>query len=100
MEQEPNASGKEAAENSVKRLGLAGFRAEASIPKGDKPIRAESLSVQVNVGNVVVVNALWNRDFIEEMKFFPVSRYKDQMDAASGAYSMIIKTRIKIGVGW
>lgn len=97
MEQEPAASGVESVENSIKRLVQAGFRAIADKVTGDKTARADTASIQVNLGNVVLVLAPWNRDFIEEMKYFPNSRYKDQIDSFSGGYAMIEKRRIRIG---
>lgn len=97
MEQEPAASGVESVENSIKRLAKERFRAYADKVTGDKIARADTLSIQVNNSNVVLLNAPWNHDFVEEMKYFPSSRYKDQIDSASGAYAMIEKRRIVIG---
>lgn len=97
MEQEPAASGQESVENSIKRLAMAGYRAVADKVTGDKIARADTLSVQVNLGNVVLVLGPWNKDFIEEMRYFPNSRFKDQIDSASGAYAMIEKRRLRIG---
>lgn len=97
MEQEPAASGVESVENSIKRLALAGFRAYADKVTGDKEARADTFSIQVNNGNVVLLNAAWNAEFVKEMQYFPNSRYKDQIDSASGAHAMIEKRRIRVG---
>lgn len=97
MEQEPAASGKESVENSIKRLAGYGFRAVADKVTGDKIARADTLSVQVNNGNVVLLLGPWNKDFTDEMKYFPNSRYKDQIDSASGAHAMLEKRRLRIG---
>jgi phage terminase large subunit-like protein len=35
------------------------------------------------------MQGVWNQDFIEEMKFFPDGSYKDQIDAASGAFNIL-----------
>jgi predicted phage terminase large subunit-like protein len=87
VEQEPGSGGKESAESTVK--GLAGFRAYAERATGDKALRAEPYSVQVEAGNVKVVAGAWNKDFIDEHKTFPVGKYKDQIDAASGAFNKL-----------
>jgi len=87
VEQEPGSGGKESAESTVK--GLAGFRAYAERATGDKALRAEPYSVQVEAGNVKVVAGTWNKDFIDEHKTFPVGKYKDQIDGASGAFNKL-----------
>jgi predicted phage terminase large subunit-like protein len=92
IEQEPGSGGKESAENTVRNL--AGYRIERDLPKGDKTRRADPFSVQVNEGNVLLVKAPWNEDFIEEYKFFPNSQHKDQVDAGSGAFSKLTSKKI------
>jgi predicted phage terminase large subunit-like protein len=95
IEQEGAGGGKESAENTVRRL--AGFRVHVSIPKGDKALRADPFSTQVNAGNVVIQPAAWNKVFVDEMKHFPLSKYKDQIDAAAGAFSYLSQGRMRIG---
>lgn len=98
IEQEPGSAGKESAENTAKSLTLSGFRVRMEKATGDKELRADPLSTQVNIGNVVLYEeSRWNKVFVEEMRFFPLSKYKDQIDAASGAYGLITKTRFRIG---
>jgi len=87
QEQEPGASGKESAEATAKLL--MGFRVRLDRPTGDKVMRADPFSVQVNASNVYCVLGGWTADFLEELKYFPNSTYKDQTDAASGAFSTI-----------
>lgn len=90
-EQEPGSGGKESAEQTIKNL--AGFASYADKPIGDKVFRADPYSVQVNNGNVLIVKADWNHDFLEEHRFFPFSTYKDQVDSAAGAFSKLSKKR-------
>lgn len=97
FEQEPAASGKESAENTVRRLAKMGYRARMDPARGDKEIRADTFSVQVNLGDVILVSGLWNHAYVEEMRFFPRSKYKDQVDASSGLCSMLIRPKIKVG---
>jgi len=95
VEQEPGSSGKESAQNTVKML--AGFRAEADRPTGDKETRADAFSVQVNAENVYMKIALWNKEYLGELEFFPHSTYKDQVDASSGAFGLLTRPRPRGG---
>lgn len=95
VEQEPGSGGKESAQNTVRML--AGYRVRTERPTGDKAMRADPLSVQVNAGNVSMQAGLWNAPLIEEMKFFPHSTYKDQVDACSGAFTLLSRPIIVLG---
>jgi predicted phage terminase large subunit-like protein len=92
IEQEPGSGGKESAEGTIRNL--AGFSIYAEHPTGDKVNRADPYSVQVNVGAFLMMNGLWNHDFIEEHRFFPYSTYKDQVDAAAGAFNKLVSKKI------
>ena len=87
IEQEPGSGGKESAEGTIRNL--MGFVCKADRPTGDKVYRADPFSVQVNNGNVQLLRGDWNSEFKEELRFFPFSKYKDQVDAASGAFSKL-----------
>lgn len=91
IEQEPGSGGKESAENTIRNL--AGFRVRADRPTGDKAQRADPFSVQVNNGNIFMVTADWNKEYIKELSLFPNSRYKDQTDASSGAFNALATKR-------
>lgn len=91
-EQEPGSGGKESAEATV--TNLAGFSAYKDRPTGDKVYRADPFSVQVNNGNVLLLRGDWNKDFIEEHRFFPFSKYKDQVDSSSAAFNKLAKRKI------
>lgn len=92
IEQEPGSGGKESAEGTIRNL--AGFSVYAERPTGDKTSRADAFSVQVNNGGVRILRAPWNFDFLQELRFFPFSTYKDQTDAASGAFNHLVHKRI------
>lgn len=68
---------------------LAGFNVRAEPQSGSKETRAEPFSAQVDHGNVLVLNRLWTKPFLEELRFFPRSKYKDQVDAASSAFNAL-----------
>jgi predicted phage terminase large subunit-like protein len=95
VEQEGGSGGKESAESTVKRL--AGFIAYARSPEGDKVWRADTFSGQVNVGNVYLVDGDWVNDYIQEMQYFPLSQYKDQIDASSGAFKELTMPKLVAG---
>lgn len=95
IEQEPGSGGKESAQQTVKRL--AGFRVRVDRPTGDKVLRADPFSVQVNGGNVYIVDEEWTRECIDEMMYFPFSRYKDQVDSLSGAFAQLVSLKKKVG---
>lgn len=95
VEQEPGSGGKESAQNTVKRL--AGFRVRIDRPFGDKELRADPFAVQVNGGNVKLAKGVWNKEYLDELQYFPFSTYKDQVDASSGAFAMLTKLPRKVG---
>ncbi len=98
VEQEPGSGGKESAEGTIKNL--AGYTVEADSPTGNKVYRADPYSVQVNAGNVQMLLGDWNEAYVDEMRDFPASTYKDQADASSGAFSKLAGLRqVKIGRG-
>ena len=88
VEQEPGSGGKESADATIKNL--AGYLVGADSPTGNKVFRADPYSVQVNAGNVQMLQADWNKAYIDEMRDFPASTYKDQADASSGAFSKLV----------
>lgn len=81
IEQEGGSGGKESAENSVKEL--AGFKAYAESPKGDKEMRAEPFAIQIEANNVECLSRDWTEEYLDELRKFPNGTYKDQVDASS-----------------
>ena len=89
VEQEPGSGGKESAEATIRNL--AGYRCYADRPTGDKILRADTFAVQLNAGNVAILRAEWNSEYRRELEFFPYGKYKDQVDASSGAFNILLK---------
>jgi predicted phage terminase large subunit-like protein len=87
IEQEPGSGGKESAEASVRML--KGFRAYVDKVTGSKEIRAEPYAAQVQGGNVALLAGPWNADFLDEHEVWPNGKFKDQVDAASGAFNKL-----------
>lgn len=91
IEQEPGSGGKESAEATIRNL--AGFTVKADRPTGDKELRAQPYAAQVQGGNVLLVRGAWNRPFMDEHEMFPNGKFKDQVDAAGGAFSALAKPK-------
>lgn len=91
QEQEPGSSGKDSVAATARNL--AGWVVIADRPTGDKVYRADPYSVQVNYGNILLLYGEWNETFIEEHRFFPHGMYKDQVDAAAGAFNKLAGKR-------
>jgi len=95
IEQEPGSGGKESAENTVRNL--AGFNIHVDKVSEAKEKRAEPYSIQVEAGNVKVLKGDWNSSFLQEHTYFPAGKYKDQVDAAGGAFNKLaVETEIFI----
>lgn len=95
LEQEPGSGGKDQAIASVRNL--MGFNVIVERPTGNKVYRADPFSVQVNIGNVYMVRGPWNEAFVDEMRFFPLSTYKDQIDAASAGVNYVVDGGQRVG---
>jgi len=99
VEQEPGSGGKESAERTV--LMLSGFKAAADRVTGDKETRAEPYAAQVQGGNVLLLSGDWNKAFKEEHEYFPNGPYKDQVDAAGGAFAKLVSVgKGRVGTLW
>jgi predicted phage terminase large subunit-like protein len=88
VEQEPGSGGKESAENTIRNL--TGYSVYADRPTGKKEIRAEPLEAQMSIGNVSLIMANWNHDYIDYMCAFPYGKIKDVTDASSGAFNKLV----------
>lgn len=86
--QDPASAGKYEAENTSRALD--GFNVRFSPATGSKETRAKPVSAQCEAGNVRLVRAPWNNDFLRELEGFPVARHDDCADALSGAHAMLV----------
>lgn len=86
-EQEPGSGGKESAERTIAML--AGYQVFKDRVTGDKETRAEPYAAQVQGGTVLMLAGAWNKQFLDEHEFFPNGPYKDQVDAAGGAFAKL-----------
>ncbi len=72
---------------------LAGFNVSIIKERGSKEFRSEPVAAQVEAGNITLVRASWNRDFIEECRVFPNGKHDDQVDSFSHAFATLAKKR-------
>lgn len=92
-EQEPGSAGK--AVCAARTTLLAGFDYKGIPSTGDKVLRANPLRSQAEAGNVFLLipegreKPPWVEEFLSEVTLFPNGKLKDQVDAASGAFSEV-----------
>lgn len=89
IEQEPGSSGVDSVNDEIRMM--AGYPVFADRPSGDKDTRMLPLSAQAQAGNVYLVAGDWNEDFIAELCAIPNGRFRDQADAASGAFNKLVE---------
>lgn len=76
---------------------LVGYDVRFSPESGDKADRALPFSAQAEVGNVYIlvtgdpVRDAWIEPFLDEICVFPASRFKDQADGATRAFSEVVR---------
>jgi predicted phage terminase large subunit-like protein len=87
IEQEPGSGGKESAQATVRNL--AGRRVFTDRVTGSKETRAEPFVAQCQNDNVRLVAGGWVQVFLDEAEAWPASKYKDQIDACSGAFNRL-----------
>jgi predicted phage terminase large subunit-like protein len=88
VEQEPGSGGKESAEATIRNL--AGMKVTADKVTGSKEVRAEPFLAQCQGDNVRLVAGDWVMPFIDECETWPAGKYKDQVDAAAGAFNKLV----------
>lgn len=93
LPQDPGQAGKDQAQSYLRML--AGFNAVALPVSGDKVTRAEPFAAQVNAGNVRLIKGDWNRQYIEELKLFPLGTNDDQVDASADAFNHLANIHTK-----
>lgn len=84
IEEEGGSAGKDAALFEIRLL--AGFLVYTKKPTGSKEVRANPVASQAEAGNVKLVKAAWNEDFLGELEHFPAGKFNDIVDACSGAF--------------
>lgn len=87
LPQDPGQAGKDQAQSYIKYL--AGFDVTAIPESGGKEVRAEPMAAQWQAGNFDVLIADWNEAYFNQLESFPMSKFKDMVDAGSSAFSQL-----------
>lgn len=78
---------------------LQGIPADSDKPSKDKQTRAGPLAQRINrIGNVYMVKADWNADFLDELRRGFDGKYKDQIDACAAGYNWLYRDSTKVTV--
>jgi predicted phage terminase large subunit-like protein len=89
--QDPGQAGKVQAQDLVAML--SGYVVRAIRETGDKITRAEPVAAQAEAGNLCYIEGEdWVDAFMAELTTFPGSKHKDQVDALSGAFSLLMRS--------
>jgi predicted phage terminase large subunit-like protein len=87
---ELGSGGKESVEATIRNLSP--IIAYADKVTGAKEVRAEPFCAAVQNGDVSLCAGEWVMAFRDEAEAWPNSRYKDQIDAAAGAFAKLAAT--------
>ena len=85
LPQDPGQAGKVVVEDLIAML--KGYNARAEAQSGAKETRAQPFSAQMEIGRVSVLNRTWTKPWLDELRFFPKGKFKDQVDASSSAFN-------------
>lgn len=85
-EQEGGSAGKKVI-HSHGKSAMAGLSYEGASNAGNKRSKARPFASQVNLGNVKLVKAPWNKPYIDELRAFPTGAHDDQVDASAIGYN-------------
>lgn len=93
MEEEGGSSGIGMID-SYRREILVGYDFDGVRPQLGKKERAAPVARAAEAGNVFLLSAPWNRDFLDEAAAFPTKGiHDDQIDAVSGAFDFLSNGR-------
>ena len=89
LEKERSSGGLDSRNMTIRNL--ASFTVKSASINGTKEQRADSFSTQVNAGNVYCQVATWNKEYLEELQYFPFGIHDDQVDASAGAFKFVLE---------
>lgn len=99
MEQEPGSSGVAVIDHYARNI-LPGFVFRGDKVTGSKSDRARPLASYAEAGNVYIANNIFTSAFLDEVELFPDGKFKDQVDACSGAFNKLfgghVEPRIRV----
>ncbi|MDE2006410.1 MAG: phage terminase large subunit [Rhodospirillales bacterium] len=92
LPQDPGQAGKAQVAHYFRLL--VGYPVRSSVESGPKIRRSLIISSQIELGTVTVVQAPWNRAFLEELREFPSGRKDDQVDALTRAVASFSEAKV------
>jgi predicted phage terminase large subunit-like protein len=92
--QDPGQAGKAQLDDYIKML--SGYSIKTSSISLNKVAMASPLSSQADAGNIKIIRAPWNEEFLNELENFPDAKHDDQVDAASWAFHFLSKTHAQV----
>jgi predicted phage terminase large subunit-like protein len=98
IEQEPGSSGKNTIDHYSRRV-LPEYEIRGLRSTGSKEERSGPVSSKAEQGLVKIVRASWNEAFLSEVAQFPSGSHDDQVDALSGAFTVLAQNRGPMSVG-
>lgn len=84
IEQEPGSAGVKVVD-TYRRGIFVGYDFDGIKPSLAKEERARPFAKAAQAGNVFILSAPWNREWLDEFAGFPALPHDDQVDSASGA---------------
>lgn len=88
LPQDPGQAGKSQGQYLVR--ALAGYVVYLRPISGAKVVRWEPFAAQCEAGNVILIEAPWNVDFLEEITVVPAGAHDDQADAGADAFNELL----------
>lgn len=89
LEQEPSSAGKATAEH-YKNQVLEGFKVQLYPVTKKKEVRAYPFIAAVESQRFYMLEAEWNRDFLDEFEQFPNGEHDDQVDPCAIGYDILL----------
>jgi predicted phage terminase large subunit-like protein len=86
LSRDPGSAGEFEADYYIRKH--AGYDIHAERESGEKTTRAKPVSAQAEAGHIKLLRGDWNDSYIAEAEDFPDGK-KDQIDATSGAFSIL-----------
>lgn len=96
-DQDPAQAGKSDAGNFCRMLER--YDVQTKVISGDKIVNSRPFRSAVEGGRVYIVEAAWNKSYLDELESFPLGKHDDQVDASSGAYNELAQATQQLRVG-
>jgi predicted phage terminase large subunit-like protein len=87
-EKEPGSAG--IAVIAARTKTLIGYDYKGTPISGDKVTRAKPFRAQCEAGNVYLLRATWNHEYIQQLSVFPTGKHDDKVDGSSCAFNALV----------